>query len=42
MRGLDPPAGPKPFGAAKARASINQEAFDWMDCRVEPGMTSHS
>ena len=40
MHGLDPAAGPKPFGEAKARASItlSQEAYSvLMDCRVKPG-----
>jgi hypothetical protein len=43
MPGLDPPAGPKPFGAAKARASINlHKSFltKQMDCRVKPGNDS--
>jgi hypothetical protein len=36
MRGLDPPAGRSPFGAAKARASIDlrKSLSKKMDCRV--------
>jgi hypothetical protein len=38
MRGLDPPAGPEPFGAAKARASIplHKNLSKKMDGRVKP------
>jgi hypothetical protein len=34
IRGLDPPAGLKPFGVAKARVSIYLQK---MGCRVKPG-----
>jgi len=39
IRGLDPPAGPKPFGAAKARVSIFKKTTPatMMDGRVKPG-----